>query len=384
MDVEKKNINTQFESYKCSNAFSKKKEPVSLKTANKMVALIQENNSQLKQQCDKAKPHDCFKHGTSISTEMPPVKTKYSIVLMHGLYESPVNLKHTQEMYASMGFNVINLRLPGHGTKDNKVIKKIKWQDWDKKMKQALKLAEELGDKVIVHGHSTGGLLAHKAMLDYSNSPKNNTKIHGLITSSPSLKISDSSKIKAYGGTFLNTLGLNKLTESISKHPPEPGIEVNKLSHYLQKKYSPTAYNYVADPYADLEDTENISDDELEDASIKEIYGKVKNIPILQIGSDHDSVVVPEYNNKVMKFLKTKTNALNISPNKCFDEILKNYNIYAATMYHDISSDFLKFKKSLLVNTLIKAKKNKCAISLQKEQLQVLEFIDKNFPGRCD
>lgn len=318
---------------------------------------------------------------TSVTLQPNERKTKYSVVLMHGLFMTPRQMDETQKVYTSMGFNVINLRLPGHGTKNYKGLKNIQWENWDKEMKESLKLAQKLGDKVLVSGHSTGGLLAYKAGLDYAHSPKNNTAIHGIINFSPALKTSTRSDTGSYFGTIANAFFPN-VTEYISHLPPEPGVEVNQLGKHLINKYAVKTNQKESDPYS----SDDFTNTDWDKERIKEMYSKLKNIPILQVDSKHDSFVDYAENQQVMHFLKKQNTTLHVKKNSCLISIFKSQSP------HMLSPLYLNQYAFNLVKKIVSSNKNRksksalasCMQKFREDQLKVLKFIDKNFPGRCD
>ena len=88
------------------------------------------------------------------------VKTKYAVVVVAGLYNSPVSIRPIETHFAAKGDSVISLRLAGHYEADRSAIKNtVRWQTWAAQTVRAVALAREFGDRVILVGHSTGALL---------------------------------------------------------------------------------------------------------------------------------------------------------------------------------------------------------------------------------
>ena len=83
-------------------------------------------------------------------------KTAKSIVLVHGLSDSPQGMKHLVSSYQKRGYNVVTVNLTGHGGTDDYLSKKASSKEWKKDVKFAYKIAQKLGDKVEGLGHSTG------------------------------------------------------------------------------------------------------------------------------------------------------------------------------------------------------------------------------------
>lgn len=86
-------------------------------------------------------------------------KTPYVFILLHGLYESPNHLKPLhEELFKKYNQNTVTLRLPGHFDKKIKM-ESLKFQNWIDELSKTIPLFLELGEKAILIGHSTGGLL---------------------------------------------------------------------------------------------------------------------------------------------------------------------------------------------------------------------------------
>ena len=104
----------------------------------------------------------------NLTQEWKPENIKGGVLLLHGLTDSPYSLRHLGEMFASQGYYVLSLRMPGHGTIPAE-LNRMKWQDWQ--------AAAELGGKHVgmvvgeqlpfyIVGYSNGGSLALKYSLD--------------------------------------------------------------------------------------------------------------------------------------------------------------------------------------------------------------------------
>jgi esterase/lipase len=111
-------------------------------------------------------------------------KTQKSVLLIHGTYSSPLYFRGMAEAYFNAGHNVVTILLPGHWDKDFQRMKKITHEDWSRETDIGYQLALELGDEVILSGHSLGGLLSVEQALK-----RHDKNIHSLVLLSPSLKI---------------------------------------------------------------------------------------------------------------------------------------------------------------------------------------------------
>lgn len=111
-------------------------------------------------------------------------KTEKSVVLIHGIYSSPLYFRAMANAYFNAGHNVITVLLPGNWDKNIYQMKKTTNEDWSREVDIGYELALELGHKVILSGHSLGGLLSIEQALKREDS-----RIHSLVLISPSLKV---------------------------------------------------------------------------------------------------------------------------------------------------------------------------------------------------
>jgi len=104
----------------------------------------------------------------------PAGKPVGSVVLLHGLTDSPYSLRHIARRYAAAGFVVVAVRLPGHGTVPGG-LSDVRWEDWMAATRLAVREAKRLaGQEAPLHlvGFSNGGALAVKYALDAMENPK--------------------------------------------------------------------------------------------------------------------------------------------------------------------------------------------------------------------
>ncbi|EIM78880.1 alpha/beta hydrolase [Nitritalea halalkaliphila LW7] len=85
-------------------------------------------------------------------------KTPYSVLYIHGFTASeregsPVN----RELAAALGANLYLARLPEHGVERRDAMEGLRAEDLMAGAKEALKIARQLGDQVVVIGTSMGG-----------------------------------------------------------------------------------------------------------------------------------------------------------------------------------------------------------------------------------
>ena len=82
-------------------------------------------------------------------------KKKPTILLMHGSGLTHIVWSLHEQFYASQGFNVLSVDLPGHGNSEGPSLKSIeKISDWIKSLMLKINI-----EKIIIVGHSQGGLV---------------------------------------------------------------------------------------------------------------------------------------------------------------------------------------------------------------------------------
>lgn len=118
-------------------------------------------------------------------------KTEKSVLLIHGLSDSPYYMKDVAIEYFKSGFNVVAIRLAGHGTVAED-LKRVRLSDWQQDFNYGLKLAKQYGDNVLLSGFSTGGGLIY----DNLSALDNRTDILGVVLFSPAMRLYDSTAEK--------------------------------------------------------------------------------------------------------------------------------------------------------------------------------------------
>ncbi|WP_276479669.1 alpha/beta hydrolase [Paraflavitalea pollutisoli] len=112
-------------------------------------------------------------------------KTPYSLVYLHGFSASqgegdPVH----KDIARRFGCNLYLSRLAEHGIDTSEPLVNLTSDKYWESAKQALAIGEQLGEKVILVGTSTGGTLALKLAAEYPD-------IHALVLLSPNIAIND-------------------------------------------------------------------------------------------------------------------------------------------------------------------------------------------------
>jgi len=88
------------------------------------------------------------------STEKAP-----AVLLIHGLLASPAEMRSLGDALNQQGYQVIGVRLKGHGTSPWD-LKSTTWRDWMASVNRGLMILRAFSDDIHVVGFSTGALLA--------------------------------------------------------------------------------------------------------------------------------------------------------------------------------------------------------------------------------
>ncbi len=113
-------------------------------------------------------------------------KTPRSVLLVHGIYSSPLYFRGMAEAFFRAGHNVVTVLLPGHFEKDWYSMRQVHGSDWSAEVDRGYQLARELGEQVVLAGHSLGGLLSWEQA---AKRPAG--EVAGLVIISPALKVQD-------------------------------------------------------------------------------------------------------------------------------------------------------------------------------------------------
>lgn len=97
-----------------------------------------------------------------------------AVVLLHGLTDSPYSLRHIAVHYRSLGYVVVAIRLPGHGTVPAALTAST-WEDWAAATRLAVREARRrvpAPRPLHIVGFSNGGALALMYALNAIDNPK--------------------------------------------------------------------------------------------------------------------------------------------------------------------------------------------------------------------
>jgi esterase/lipase len=176
--------------------------------------------------------------------ELKPDESKYvrnsngryekGVLFIHGLIESPYQMKALARHFQALGFLVRSILLPGHGTVPGDLLQ-IRYQEWVKATQYGLHRMKRDAENLYICGFSTGGALAVSEAL-------NDPSIKGLILFSPALAINSPWAFASpYLKFFANWFGGEREDldyakyESFSIHAI---AEVYQLTHVIDAAFS--------------------------------------------------------------------------------------------------------------------------------------------------
>ena len=157
------------------------------------------------------------------------------VVIMHGLYDSPHAQRNLARALHAKGMNVIAPLLPKHWEKDSALLDKVRYQEFMAEQEKAIAIAKKLGKKVVIYGHSAGGLLAVDAALK-------DPAVAGLVLAAPALELTTPfSLMTTIGSAFCANANLFTgekpdayFTPYYSSHA---GDEIRRMSEALRDKW---------------------------------------------------------------------------------------------------------------------------------------------------
>lgn len=138
-------------------------------------------------------------------------ESKGAVLLIHGLTDSPYSLRTLGRKLQAEGYDVLGLRVPGHGTAPAG-LSRIKWQDMAAAVDLTVRhLHKETKEKPIhIVGYSNGGALAlHYALTSLENPEL--PQIDRLILISPEIGVSSAAAFAVWQKRIGRVLGLKKL-----------------------------------------------------------------------------------------------------------------------------------------------------------------------------
>jgi len=136
---------------------------------------------------------------------------KMSILLLHGMSDSPYSLRTIGQRLHQSGAHVIGLRLPGHGTAPSGLVT-VRWEDMAAAARLALRHLQQENENrpIYIVGYSTGAALAVQYTLDALG--KNELPgVNGLVLISPSIGVTSLAALAVWQARIGHLPGLGKL-----------------------------------------------------------------------------------------------------------------------------------------------------------------------------
>jgi len=130
------------------------------------------------------------------------------VLLLHGMSDSPYSLRALGENLNALGYLVIGLRLPGHGTAPSGLTT-ASWQDMAAAVRLGMQhLASSVGSRPVhIVGYSNGAALALNHALDVMDGTAQNPPA-SLVLISPSIGISPAAALASWTRALSNVPGL--------------------------------------------------------------------------------------------------------------------------------------------------------------------------------
>ena len=177
---------------------------------------------------------------------VPNIEPRGSVLLVHGLSDSPYSMRAMAETFLEQGYYVVSLRMPGHGTLPSGLLN-VSWRDWYAAVVLAARHAAAnggAGKPFVAVGHSTGSaLLALYAVraLDDPSLPKP-TDLH-LVSSaigiSPFAALTNIISGLSFIPAFEKSRWVDVLPEydpyKYNSFPVNAGNQIYKLTHVLRE-----------------------------------------------------------------------------------------------------------------------------------------------------
>jgi pimeloyl-ACP methyl ester carboxylesterase len=178
-----------------------------------------------------------------------PEPTALSALVIHGLRDSPKAMTDLAEVVADHSVNTFVSRIRGHFETDRSLLKRtVRWEEWLADAEADLALAQKLGGKVVLMGHSTGALLFTWLAI------RNPVKIAGLILFSPAFGVHSF----AHAGALASYLtGIDLVTVGGKVSTGHSGLEVGRAARAFRAWLSANSrdgrpYTYASERLKDV------------------------------------------------------------------------------------------------------------------------------------
>ena len=178
------------------------------------------------------------------------------VLLLHGMSDSPYSLRMLGETLKQRGYQVVGLRLPGHGTAPSG-LRYVTWQDMASAVKLAMgHLVKSLGSKPIhMVGYSTGAPLA----LDFTLNAIEEDQLpvpSSLVLISPAIRVHPTGTLAGFKNAMAVLPGLGGLAYLSIMDEFDPykynsfatnaGAQVHRITHNVDQRMQALAQDLAA------------------------------------------------------------------------------------------------------------------------------------------
>ena len=145
------------------------------------------------------------------SFELSTAQPKGGVLLLHGMSDSPYSLRALGQRFHREGYQVVGLRLPGHGTAPSG-LRDVRWPDMAAAVRLALDhLEARIGERPLhIIGYSTGAALALNASLDVIEQGAGRIP-DSLVLISPAIRVHASAALANFKNSLAGLPGLDGL-----------------------------------------------------------------------------------------------------------------------------------------------------------------------------
>ncbi|WP_455222689.1 alpha/beta hydrolase [Kaarinaea lacus] len=182
------------------------------------------------------------------SFEFATPNPRGGVLLIHGLSDSPYSMRSLAELCQSLGFYVVGLRLPGHGTAPSGLVA-ASWRDFAAATEIAARhLVAQIGEDkpFFIAGFSTGAALSVEYSLGVL-AGDDNPMPDGLILLSPAIGVTPIAALAVWQSRLSMLPGLDKLAWDTIRPEYDPfkynsfavnaGDQIYQLTAAIRKKF---------------------------------------------------------------------------------------------------------------------------------------------------
>ena len=147
--------------------------------------------------------------------ELGAETAKAGVLLLHGMSDSPYSLRALGQTLQQSGYNVLGLRMPGHGTLPSGLLD-LQWQDMAAVVRLGMQHLSRRtpGQPLYIVGYSTGAALALDYVLDYSGKAGQESPlppVARLVLISPAVGVSPAAALAKWSRRLSELPGLDRL-----------------------------------------------------------------------------------------------------------------------------------------------------------------------------